>query len=72
MANKVDPHKKMSQLELEHSIAQEIGADSVSFQSLEGLSSALGPCARGYCKACLTGQYPTPCGKMRAEEIINK
>jgi len=72
LVNKVDPDKKLSKAELEQRIKEEIGADSVSFQSLNGLDSALGSCAQGYCRACLTGEYPTPCGKIRAEETLNK
>ncbi len=38
-------------------IRQEIGADSVTYQDISSLEEAIG---LGVCKACLTGEYPTP------------
>jgi len=41
-------------------IRQYIGADSLSYLSLEGLRKAVGDSdARTYCTACYTGKYPT-------------
>ena len=42
-------------------IRKEIGADSLSFISLEGMLSALRQCnknADGFCKGCFCGEYP--------------
>jgi amidophosphoribosyltransferase len=56
--------------EFEGSIAKEIGADSVVFQTLEGLKRALGRI--DLCTACLTGEYPTSCGQKRFKEQLEK
>ncbi len=40
-------------------IAEFIGADSLSFLSLDGLISASGGAKRGFCTACFDGEYPT-------------
>jgi amidophosphoribosyltransferase len=39
-------------------IAQHIGADSLGYLSLEGLSEAVGMERSGHCKACFSGEYP--------------
>jgi len=41
-------------------IRQEIGADSLGYQSVEGLLKALGISQRKLCLACFTGRYPIP------------
>ena len=41
-------------------IAAITGATSLSYLSLEGLQTAIGTPADGYCRACLTGEYPIP------------
>ncbi len=40
-------------------ICQQVGADSLTFLSLEGMMRAVGS-AEGYCQACFTGRYPVP------------
>lgn len=40
-----------------------LGADSLVYQSLQGLVRALGIEKRSLCTACLTGEYPTPFGQ---------
>jgi amidophosphoribosyltransferase len=40
-------------------IADQLGADSVGYLSLAGLTAAIGDGGEGYCSACLTGCYPT-------------
>jgi len=52
--------------ELESRVAREIGADSVRFQTIEGLVRAIGTPANELCLACLTGEYPTTYGAKRA------
>jgi len=41
-------------------IARFVGADTLSYLSIEGLSEALGRGHGGYCKACFDDKYPTP------------
>ncbi|MCM3766857.1 amidophosphoribosyltransferase [Neobacillus niacini] len=40
-------------------IRQLIGADSLTFLSLEGMEASLGGQQNGYCLGCFTGDYPT-------------
>ncbi len=40
-------------------IRAQVGADSLTYLSLEGMMQAVGS-AQGYCQACFTGQYPVP------------
>ena len=40
-------------------IRQHLGADSLAYLSLEGLEAATGHGDERYCRACLTGKYPT-------------
>ncbi|MBO8125949.1 MAG: amidophosphoribosyltransferase [Firmicutes bacterium] len=41
-------------------ISERIGADSVTYLSLEGLEKAVGTGADQMCRACFTGRYPVP------------
>jgi amidophosphoribosyltransferase len=50
-------------------IAQIIGADTVCFQSLEGLIEATGFTENQLCTACVTGRYPTPLAQKIADEM---
>lgn len=50
-------------------IAQIIGADTVCFQSLEGLIEATGFTENQLCTACATGRYPTPLAQKMADEM---
>ena len=40
-------------------VREQIGADSLAYLSLEGLEFATGHGDDRYCRACLTGRYPT-------------
>jgi len=40
-------------------IRRKVGADSLTYLSLEGMMRAVGS-AEGYCQACFTGKYPVP------------
>ncbi|GAB4484657.1 MAG: amidophosphoribosyltransferase [Anaerolineales bacterium] len=40
-------------------IRRAVGADSLTYLSLEGMMRAVGS-AEGYCQACFTGKYPVP------------
>jgi amidophosphoribosyltransferase len=39
-------------------VAEEVGADSLAYLSLEGLYEAIGAEPGGHCDACFTGRYP--------------
>ena len=41
-------------------IGRHIGADSIDYLSLDGLITAIGTPNNGFCKGCLTGNYPVP------------
>jgi amidophosphoribosyltransferase len=58
---------KYSAQEFEKGFAKEIGADTVVFQTLEGLIDAIGFSENGLCLACLNGNYPTPDGRRLAK-----
>ena len=60
---------KYAREDLERSIAREINADSVVYQTLDGLVEATGFNDRELCLACLTGEYPTPAGQKLAERV---
>jgi len=46
-------------------IGKSLGLDSLAYQNIEGLQKAIGlpEESGGLCMACLTGEYPTECGK---------
>lgn len=57
----------------EEEVRQELGADRVIFQSLEGLTNALG--SKKLCTGCLTGQYPTDvtiAGRFAAKRKVDR
>jgi amidophosphoribosyltransferase len=47
-------------------IAKELGADSVTYQGIDGLRKAIG--IDGLCTACLNGEYPTDCSAMLSRQ----
>ncbi len=49
-------------------IAKELGADSLQYQTMDGLYRALRVDAPQLCTACLTGKYPTPTGQSLVTE----
>jgi len=50
-------------------IATIIGADSVCYQSIEGMIKATGFAQDQLCLACITGKYPTPLAQKIAAEM---
>ncbi|MCD6229985.1 MAG: amidophosphoribosyltransferase [Candidatus Diapherotrites archaeon] len=54
----------------EAEIAQEIGADTVTYQTIEGLKKAIG--CENLCTACLDGNYPIKMKQTTLEEIAKK
>jgi amidophosphoribosyltransferase len=50
-------------------IAEWLGADSVNFQTIEGLVSSIGIDQGNLCLACVTGKYPTKTAQELADKI---
>jgi amidophosphoribosyltransferase len=53
--------------EIEIRMAQELGAESLRYLPIESISRAIGLDADQLCQACITGDYPTPCGQQMAQ-----
>ena len=49
-----------------------IGADSLSYQTIDGLVDAIGLGREKLCLACLTGEYPTPKAQALADKMKGK
>src|SRR6516225_790480 len=49
--------------EEQYAMAAELGADSLFYLPLEAVARCIGLPADRLCRACLTGQYPTPTGE---------
>ncbi|MHB8566686.1 MAG: amidophosphoribosyltransferase [Nitrososphaerales archaeon] len=49
-----------------------IGADSVNYQTVEGLVESIGLAQEELCIACVTGKYPTPIAQKLADEAKDK
>lgn len=53
--------------EIQAQMARDLGADSLRYLPVEAVARAIGIDARNLCRACITGQYPTPWGYKLAE-----
>jgi amidophosphoribosyltransferase len=53
--------------EIEADMAAELGADTLRYLPVESVARAIGLNASALCRACITGEYPTPCGRKLAE-----
>ncbi|HQR43321.1 MAG TPA: amidophosphoribosyltransferase, partial [Gemmatales bacterium] len=49
--------------EHEKKMAQELGADSLAYLPIESLARCIGIETKKLCRACVTGDYPTPEGE---------
>ena len=49
--------------EVEARMAADLGADSLRYLPIESIARAIGFDASQLCRACITGDYPTPCGQ---------
>lgn len=49
--------------EIEAQMATRLDADSLRYLPVEAIARALGIKADNLCRACITGNYPTPCGQ---------
>lgn len=52
-------------------MAAEIGADSLRYLPVESIARAVAKPADHLCRACITGQYPTPCGQQLYELALD-
>ncbi|MFH1308040.1 MAG: amidophosphoribosyltransferase [archaeon] len=55
--------------DLEKGVAHEIGADSMVYQTVQGLVSACGLSYNELCLACLNGNYPTEAGRLIQQKL---
>ncbi len=53
-------------------IAEIIGADTVNYQSIDGLVRSIGLRKDELCLGCVTGKYPTPLAQKMADEMREK
>ena len=52
--------------EIEARMAAQMGADSLRYLPVDAIARAIGLPAEQLCQACITGEYPTPCGQRLA------
>ena len=53
--------------EVQAEMARALGADSLRYLPVESVAKAIGMHDNQLCRACITGEYPTPCGGRLAE-----
>jgi amidophosphoribosyltransferase len=53
--------------EIEAEMAEDLGADSLRYLPIDSIARSIGLDADQLCQACITGEYPTPCGQRLAE-----
>ena len=56
--------------EIEAEMARQLGADSLRYLPVESIARAIGFAPEQLCRACITGEYPTPCGRRLAEKAM--
>jgi amidophosphoribosyltransferase len=56
--------------EIEARMALRLGADSLRYLPVDAVARAIGLSSNQLCQACITGQYPTPCGQKLAQLAI--
>jgi amidophosphoribosyltransferase len=52
--------------EIQAEMARQLGAESLRYLPVESVARAIGLDAGQLCQACITGEYPTPCGQRLA------
>jgi len=52
-------------------MARQIGADSLRYLPIESIARAIGLAPGQLCRACITGEYPTPCGQQLAAKAAD-
>ena len=50
-------------VEEQYAMASDLGADSLFYLPLEAVARCIGLPQERLCRACITGQYPTPTGE---------
>ena len=53
--------------DIQADMAKQLGADSLRYLPVEAVARAIGMEPDKLCQACITGEYPTPCGQRLAE-----
>ena len=53
-------------------IAKDMGADSLTYLTVDGLVRAIGIPSENLCLACLNGDYPTKFGRKLYKEALDK
>ena len=61
---------KVITLEEQETMARELGADSLFYLPLEAVARCIGMSEDRLCRACLTGDYPTPAGERLYELAV--
>jgi len=56
---------------VEAAMADRLGADSLRYLPVESITRAIGLGAEQLCRACITGDYPTPCGARLARMALD-
>ncbi len=56
--------------DVEAKMAARLGADSLRYLPVEAIARAIGFPACDLCQACITGEYPTPCGQELARIAV--
>ena len=51
-------------------MAARLGADSLRYLPVDAIARAIGFPAHDLCQACITGNYPTPCGQELARIAV--
>lgn len=58
--------------DIQREMASQLGADSLRYLPVEAVARAIGFDASQLCRACITGEYPTPCGQRLAEAALER
>ncbi len=56
--------------EAQAEMAKTLGADSLRYLPVESVARGIGLPADQLCRACITGEYPTPCGQQLAAQSL--
>ena len=54
--------------QVEAAMAAQLGANSLRYLPIESIARAIGLDSDQLCQACITGEYPTPCGERLAHQ----